>query len=148
MTVAPIERVGVALVAALRGEVGIHPGSRDLVRSEAERVVDPRELPVRVGAVLDWLALVALGVFMAYLTRYAADVVLASWQQGATANTPLATPLWIPQALWVAGLAWMCVVLALMLVRACIALVTGDLATLKAICGMRRQSMERLALSQ
>jgi len=101
-----------------------------------------QKLPVRVGAVLDWLALVALGVFMAYLTRYAADVVLASWQQGATANTPLATPLWIPQALWVAGLAWMCVVLALMLVRASIALVTGDLATLKAICGMRSAQEE------
>lgn len=101
-----------------------------------------QKLPVRVGAVLDWLALVALGVFMAYLTRYAADVVLASWQQGATANTPLATPLWIPQALWVAGLAWMGVVLALMLVRASIALVTGDLATLKAICGMRSAQEE------
>ena len=51
-------------------------------------------------------------------------------------NTPLATPLWIPQGLWVAGLVWMCVVLALMLIRASVAMVTGDIAAVKALCGV------------
>jgi len=99
-------------------------------------------LPVRLAAVLDWVALVALGVFMAYLTRHAWGVVEMSWQQDAAANTPLATPLWIPQGLWFMGLAWMCVVLALMLLRASLALVTGDLATLRAICGVRSAQEE------
>jgi hypothetical protein len=52
------------------------------------------------------------------------------------ANTPLATPLWVPQALWVLGLAWFGIVLALMLVQASVALVTGDIQTLKATCGV------------
>ena len=99
-------------------------------------------LPVRVAAVLDWIALVATGVFMVYLTRYAYEVVATSWLQQSAANTPLATPLWIPQGLWLVGLAWMCIVLGLMLARASCALVTGDLQTLKAICGVRSAQEE------
>ena len=93
--------------------------------------------PVRVSAVLDWLSLVALGVFMVFLTYYASFVVDTSWVQNSAANTPLATPLWIPQGLWFLGLVWMCLVLALMLVRASVALVTGDITVLKDLCGVR-----------
>ena len=93
--------------------------------------------PVRITAVLDWISLVAMGVFMVYLTYFASFVVETSWVQNSAANTPLATPLWIPQGLWAAGLVWMCLVLALMLVRASAALVTGDVATIKPMCGVR-----------
>ncbi len=99
-------------------------------------------LPVRVSALLDWLALVALGVFMVYLTYYASFVVETSWLQSSAANTPLATPLWIPQGLWLAGLVWMCFVLALMLIRASFALVTGDIDAVKALCGVRTSEEE------
>jgi len=102
-------------------------------------------LPVRLAAVLDWVALVALGVFMVYLTRYAWGVAATSWVQDSAANTPLATPLWIPQGLWFAGLAWMCVVLALMLLRASLLLVTGDLQALRALCGARSAQEEAQA---
>lgn len=99
-------------------------------------------LPVRVSAIFDWLAIVALGVFMAFMTFYAYDVVQASWVQKSAANTPLATPLWIPQGLWFLGLVWMCIVLALMLVRSSAALITGDIATVKAISGVRSAQEE------
>lgn len=99
-------------------------------------------LPVRVSAILDWLALVCLGVFIVFLTRYAGDVAALSWDNNSTANTILATPLWIPQYLWVAGLVWLCIVLALMLLRSSIALVTGDLETIRDICGIRSTQEE------
>ncbi|WP_462383038.1 TRAP transporter small permease subunit [Pseudomonas sp. Marseille-QA0892] len=99
-------------------------------------------LPVRVSALLDLLSLVALAVFAVYLTYYAYDVAMTSWSQNSAANTPLATPLWIPQTLWVAGFAWFAVVLALMLIRASTALVTGDIETLKALCGIRSAQEE------
>lgn len=99
-------------------------------------------LPVRLSAVLDWLSVVALGVFMGELTWYAMDVVTSSWTQNSAANTTLATPLWIPQGLWFIGLVWMCVVLALLLVRASVALVTGDVATVKEVCGVRSAQEE------
>lgn len=99
-------------------------------------------LPVRVAAVLDWLALVSLGVFAVVLTYQTQQVALQSWQMSAKANTPLATPLWVPQYLWVAGLVWFSLVLALMLVRASAALVTGDLKTLNALCGVKSAKEE------
>ena len=101
-----------------------------------------QRFPVRVSAVLDWLSLVALGVFMVFLTYYASFVVDTSWTQSSAANTPLATPLWIPQGLWFLGLVWMCLVLSLMLVRASVALVTGDITAIKDLCGVRSAEEE------
>ncbi len=99
-------------------------------------------LPARVCALLDWIALVGLAVFAIYLTWYASDVAALSWERNATANTIMATPLWIPQFLWAIGLIWLCVVLALMLIRSSIALVTGDIDTVRAICGIRSTQEE------
>lgn len=101
-----------------------------------------QHLPVRVAAILDWIALVGLGVFIAYLTRYASDVALTSWLYNSSANTILGTPLWIPQSLWVLGLIWLCFVLALMLLRSTLALITGDLDTVRAVCGIRTTQEE------
>lgn len=98
--------------------------------------------PVRISALLDWIALVALGVFSVYLTYYAYDVAMTSWTENAAANTPLATPLWVPQSLWVVGLGWFSVVLALLLIRASVALVTGDIAALKEVCGVKSAKEE------
>lgn len=99
-------------------------------------------LPVRISALLDWIALVALGVFMVFLSYYAMEMVQMSWTSRSAANTPLATPLWIPQGLWWLGLVWMCITVALMLVRASVALVTGDVELVKAICGVRSSQEE------
>jgi len=99
-------------------------------------------LPVRLSALLDWVSLVALGIFMVYLTYYAMEMAQTSWARDSAANTPLATPLWIPQGLWMLGLLWMCITVAMMLVRASLALVTGDLELVKAICGVRSAQEE------
>ena len=101
-----------------------------------------RLMPVRVAAFLDWLALVSLGVFIAWWTRHAYEVFATSWEYNATANTILATPLWIPQLLWVIGLAWLCIVLALMLLRSSVAFVQGDLATMHRLIGIRSSEEE------
>ena len=99
-------------------------------------------LPVKVAAFLDWLSVVALGVFMVFLTWYAKDVVSASWVQNSAANSTMATPLWIPQGLWFIGLLWMCIVMTLMLVRSSYLLVTGDLQSLQHLCGVRSAQEE------
>ena len=99
-------------------------------------------LPVRLSALLDWISLVALGVFMVYLTYYAMEMAQTSWVRDSAANTPLATPLWIPQGLWMLGLLWMCITVALMLVRASLALAAGDLDLVKQVCGVRSAQEE------
>lgn len=101
-----------------------------------------QRLPVRAAAVLDWLSLVSLAVFATVLTWHGAQVLGDSWAAQSTANTPLGTPLWIPQSLWLAGLVWFLVVLALMLLRASVALVTGDLPALQAIAGVKSAEEE------
>ncbi|MCX5465483.1 TRAP transporter small permease subunit [Alcaligenes parafaecalis] len=101
-----------------------------------------QHLPVRLAALLDWIALVALSVFIVYLTLYATSVADISWVNQSTANTAMGTPLWIPQFLWVAGLIWLCIVLALMLLRSSLALITGDLAGIQSLCGIRSTQEE------
>lgn len=101
-----------------------------------------QHLPVRVSALLDWLSLVCMGIFIGYLTFYAYDVVAQSWIYGSRANTPLGTPLALPQGLWFGGLVFMCLILALMLIRSSVALVTGDLETVKLVAGMRSTKEE------
>ena len=94
-------------------------------------------LPVRVCAVLDVLALITLGAFLALLTWHAALVLETSISFDARATTPLATPLWIPQTLWVAGFVLFLFTLAPLLLRATLALFTGDLATVRRLAGAR-----------
>lgn len=101
-----------------------------------------QKLPLKVAAFLDWLSVVALGVFMVFLTWYAWDVLAASWIQSSTANSTMATPLWIPQGLWFIGLLWMCVVMTLMLMRSSYLLVTGDIEALQKMCGVRSAQEE------
>jgi TRAP-type C4-dicarboxylate transport system permease small subunit len=99
-------------------------------------------LPVRIAAVVDWLCLVAFAVFFAHLAVFGFEVVEMSWSQGSRSNSTLGMPLWVPQLLWFAGLAWMGVVLGLLLLRTGLALVAGDLAAVQRWCGVRSAQQE------
>ncbi|WP_284335274.1 TRAP transporter small permease subunit [Comamonas sp. NoAH] len=101
-----------------------------------------QKLPLKLAAFLDWLSVVALGVFIVFLTWYAWDVLAASWIQNSTANSTMATPLWIPQGMWFIGLMWMSLVMALMLCRSSYLLVTGDIDALQKLCGVRSAQEE------
>jgi hypothetical protein len=58
-------------------------------------------------------------------------VLMQSVQLNSHSLTPLATPLVIPQFLWFTGLAFFLLVATLLFLRAAIALVTGDLETVR-----------------
>ena len=94
-------------------------------------------LPPRFCAVLDIIALIALGMFAGLLTWHAAVMLETSISFSARATTPLQTPLWIPQSLWVAGLVVFILTLALLFLRAVLALLGGDLATVRRLAGAR-----------
>jgi TRAP-type C4-dicarboxylate transport system permease small subunit len=94
-------------------------------------------LPTRLCAVLDIVALAALAWFTALLTYWAGVLFATSAEFGSTANTPLQTPMWIPQGLWIAGLVLFLATVALLLVRALWRLVQGDLAEVRRIAGVR-----------
>ena len=77
-------------------------------------------LPRRVAAFVDILALVALTWLASVLAWHGFNVFAESFTRNSRAMTPLETPMWIPQGLWVAGLAMFlasCLVLLVVTLR-------------------------------
>ncbi len=94
-------------------------------------------LPRRVSAVLDLLSVFVFTVFMALLTWYGWGVLTESWSVGARSMSPLATPLVIPQTLWVLGLVSVVLIGVLLLLRAIPAFLGGRMAQVGRLVGYR-----------
>ncbi len=77
---------------------------------------------------LDMASLIALGSFAFPVTWYAWSVFHRSYEINAKANTPLQTPLWIPQLAWFAGLVFFCLVILLLGVVTLSRILRGDMA--------------------
>ena len=99
-------------------------------------------LPVRVRAGLDLLALVVLGFFALAMLDRAFDLALSNYLEWNRANTPLRTPLSLPQAPWVLGLALFVVSIAVAIARTVMALRRGDLVTVGRTAGVSSQDEE------
>lgn len=96
-----------------------------------------QHLPAKLCAILDIVALVALGVFVACLANFGWEVLATSWSLDAKSNSALKVPMWIPQSLWVAGLALFLVTLVLLLARSLKALLAGDWEKIHGLLGAR-----------
>jgi TRAP-type C4-dicarboxylate transport system permease small subunit len=69
------------------------------------------------------IALASMG-FLALMASWAIlEEVERAWSRGATSITRLATPLWIPQGLWLAGFVFFAITIFLLLARVIAALV-------------------------
>ena len=90
-------------------------------------------LPPLARTSLDIVALVSLAAFALIVSWHVWATVETSWSLGARENTPLATPLVIPQLLWFWGMAWFAAVALVETVRACWALARGDMNTVNQI---------------
>jgi TRAP-type C4-dicarboxylate transport system permease small subunit len=99
-------------------------------------------LPTRICALLDILALLSFMVFAGFLTWQGWIIFAQSVTLNAHSLTPLATPLAIPQFLWVAGFAFFFVVMLLLLVRALTALLTGRIDDVRRLLGSRTALQE------
>ena len=76
-------------------------------------------LPENARAFLDLLAYGLLALYIFTLSYFAFLVVKTSVIKHSIANTPLATPLWIPQTLWLIGLFWFGFMIFIMLAATC-----------------------------
>lgn len=94
-------------------------------------------LPERMAAALDLAALIALLVFVGYLTWRASFVLQDSLLFSTRATTPLATPVWIPQTLWIAGFALFLFTIVPLIASVLLALVSGDRAKVRRLAGAR-----------
>lgn len=99
-------------------------------------------LPTRLCALLDILALLSFMVFAGFLTWQGWVIFHQSAVLGSRSLTPLATPLAIPQFLWLAGFAFFLLVMILLLARALIALASGRIEDVHRLLGSRTAMQE------
>ncbi len=96
-----------------------------------------RLFPEKVRAWVDLLALIGLGLVGLLLLSQAFVTFQASLSMNAHSMTPLQVPLWIPQGLWVTGLAFFVVVLGILAVQATGALLKGDYRKSRQLIGIQ-----------
>ena len=88
------------------------------------------KFPRGVQAALNWISIVSLAAFGAFIAWIAFKVIGDTLQYGSTAQTPWATPLIWPQGVWYAGLVVFALVAAGYAVRATLLLAGGRIDTL------------------
>lgn len=79
----------------------------------------------RLQRVCDLIAMVITFAFISILSYFSFTVFWTSVQKGSLANTPLATPLWIPQLAWLLGFGFFFIVVLVLLIKAIRALMQG-----------------------
>lgn len=72
-------------------------------------------LPVQFRAILHIISYMALAAGSTFMLYMAWSTLAETIEFKSVASTPLQTPLWIPQSLWVAGLAAFCLTAIIML---------------------------------
>ncbi len=84
---------------------------------------------------LDLLSLLLLAATTWLVTFYAWSVLAKTLDRGSRANTPLETPLWIPQALWFGGWVWFAVTATLLLLIVTALVFRRRFAAVEAVAG-------------
>lgn len=92
-------------------------------------------LPAGARSILDILSLFAFLAYLTPLVYFASLVVKTSLMRDSTANTPLQTPLWIPQGLWLAGLVVFLLTIVVLLTGTVCRLIDKDTAGARQLSG-------------
>jgi TRAP-type C4-dicarboxylate transport system permease small subunit len=101
-----------------------------------------QSLSSKLRALLDIFAMLSISLFAGYLSFYCWNVIGKTLQRGSTANTPLQTPLWMPQGIWFAGLLVFSFVTLYLLVRSILLFARKDYAGVSLIAGVRSSNEE------
>ncbi|MBZ8134339.1 C4-dicarboxylate ABC transporter permease [Afifella sp. IM 167] len=97
-------------------------------------------LPKAGAAIFDIFALAGISAIAALVSFYAWDVLAKTLARDSHANTPLATPLWIPQSIWFAGWVWLAIVSVLLLACVLALAVKRDWTGIDEIAGSSTES--------
>lgn len=92
---------------------------------------------VKLRAFLDMVGLLLLLYYIYLLTTKSFVLFMENVEQDATAQTTLATPLWIPQVFWVSGLGFFLLTLIFIAIYGFVAMFRRDWATVNRIAGVR-----------
>lgn len=109
---------------ALAAAIGFSQAAFD--RAHIHIDVATHHFPVRIRALFDVVALLALNFTGWFIALKAFGVMQVSYVGAAQATSVLRTQLVYPQGIWSAALFWFCLVLAVQLLRAVVTLLRGD----------------------
>jgi TRAP-type C4-dicarboxylate transport system permease small subunit len=101
-----------------------------------------RHLPLRVRAALDIVALLMLGILALAMLDCGFDLARSNYVEWNRSNTPLRTPLSLPQMPWLFGLILFAVSIAVALARSAMALGRGDYHIASQTAGVASQDEE------
>lgn len=93
------------------------------------------KMPPTVRGLLDILSLAVFLVYLTPLVYFASLVVKTSLLRHSAANTPLHTPLWIPQGIWFCGIAVFFLTTVVLLLAALGKLFSRDLSGVNKLAG-------------
>ncbi len=96
----------------------------------------------RGRALLDLVAMLGLIWFFSILLWFGWAMLVRNWGLGTRSMTPMQTPLWIPQGMWIAALALFYLSALALLARALVAMARGDWAQAAALIGARNDADE------
>lgn len=97
-------------------------------------------LPPAGRCVFDLVALAGLTIVAGFVTAYGWRVLGTSLARGSRANTPLETPLWIPQSIWLSGWAWLTLVAALLTLATAALVLMGRFGDAQAAAGVAAEA--------
>lgn len=92
--------------------------------TRVEIVLERTQAPLR--PILDLIAVLSLAGMAVFMAWRAWSTLLESLEYGSLSGTPMMTPLWQPQALWVGGLTFFAVVAVATAVHALLLAVRGS----------------------
>lgn len=96
-----------------------------------------RRLATRLQSALDLFALSALASVAILVSYHGWRVLGTTLERGSRANTPLETPLWIPQSVWVMGWTWFALCAVALLVCSIILIAKGRRTDALAAIGLQ-----------
>lgn len=88
-------------------------------------------LPLRIRAVIHVIAAAVMSFVSAGMFWYARKALSETIEYQSIANSPLETPIWIPQSIWLAGFALFALVSLILAVRAITLLFRGEIEILE-----------------
>ena len=94
-------------------------------------------LSIKPRAVLDVIGMMLLAYYVYLLTVSGFEMFVENLEYNSSAQTTLATPLWIPQVFWLSGLAFFLVCLVFLVIYGLFALLQKDWLTVSRIAGIK-----------
>jgi TRAP-type C4-dicarboxylate transport system permease small subunit len=119
-----VDEIG-GYVLAITGSVGFAAALLSRMHTRIDIIL--AIMPAGLRAMMNTIAAIAMAGFAVFITQKALVTLIETLEFGSRASTPLQTPLWIPQSLWIFGIVLFAIVSCVIAVHAIWLLLRGKI---------------------